>query len=555
MRGVFAAVALAGILILPGCLDGPGSSQSAADAKRIGQGGIGGGVKAPIQDNWAELLFIFGEGHDHKNFTHHRELTTPNFKVVGHNPLDTDYHGTPSGGYFCSDVSAKDGRALSVVHSWTSDVAFIISDVTDPMNPEKVGELAMANTHVYDLAISPDQRWVFLATSSSGAGADSGHDPTGTGLLPPIPPLLGEAPADAKRLQPGDITFRDACTGQTKALDGPEQGLPFASGIILVDIANPRNPQIADFRFYPAGGGHSIQVEEINGETVGLVSQTAPPGYFVFFKLTASPAGRTIMEPLSVYSFPSPPPAAVPVQVPRTPVGVPSGLHDGFIQKHPISNQVLAYLGTAGSVVIVDVTDMRNPVFLARWNEWSVFGEGAPANPFVHEALPIEGTWDGKHYTFIGEECGGRRPNTPTCLLAMLDTTDPANPTFVGGWTLPINFEWSGGLMYSLHYLAYVNRTLFATNYHGGLWAIDVSNPEAMRTMPSIGVFQPDFLPTEPVFTAAHQYNYAPVILDANPLPDGKLVVYDGTSGLYIVEFDATNPAPPPAPWPFPFNQ
>lgn len=533
MRGLVVVLGIAGALLVSGCLGGTGSGGAAGSAKRIGS--EAGAVKVPIQENWAELVFTTGEGHDHRDMSHHQLLGTPNFEVLGWNELKTDYHGKPSGGYFCSDTIARDGRTLSVVHSWTTDVAFIISDVTDPTNPQKIGEFVMANTHVYDLAMSPDQKWVFLATSTSGAG----NDPASGGL----PPLY----------RPGDIVFRDACTGEETPVMGPEQGLPFAAGVVLINIANPRVPAIADFRFFPPGGGHSVQVAEIDGETLVVVTQSFPPVYYAFVRLLTTPAG-TVMEVVSTYSYAvhgmvDDPPA------PGSPPGVYSA-HDATIRKHPITGDTLAYLAHgSASLVILNLNDPRSPEFVSRWSDWrGAFGEGGPANPFVHEALPMEEVWDGKHYTFIGEECGSRRQATPTCLVAVLDTTDPANPAFVGGWTLPVNIEWSGGLMYSLHYIGVQNRTFFAANYHGGLWAVDVSTPEALRTMPSIGVFMPDKITSAPV-AVAHTYNYAPVILDVNPTPDGHLVVYDGTTGLYTVRFDASNPAPPPDPWPFPFNE
>jgi len=106
-----------------------------------------------------------------------------------------------------------------------------------------------------------------------------------------------------------------------------------------------------------------------------------------------------------------------------------------------------------------------------------------------------------------------------------------------------------------------VNRTLFATVYHGGVWAIDVSTPEARFTMPSIGAFLPSMespkhfdTPPRGVVVKALYGGYAlddaPVVLDLNPTSEGNLVVFDMQSGVYSVHFDATHPAPAPEPWP-----
>ncbi len=73
--------------------------------------------------------------------------------------------------------------------------------------------------------------------------------------------------------------------------------------------------------------------------------------------------------------------------------------------------------------------------------------------------------------------------------------------------------------------------------------------------MPSIGAFMPDIPPPKGTVYPAHVYHYTPIVMDVLPLSDSNMIVYDGTSGLYVVKFDHSNPAPPPAPWPFPFNQ
>ena len=222
-----------------------------------------------------------------------------------------------------------------------------------------------------------------------------------------------------------------------------------------------------------------------------------------------------------------------------------AGPHDAYIQVHPATGERLAHLayGTRGYVV-VNADDVAMPRFVAHWEDWSVFGEGAPERPYVHEALPIEGLWDGRHYTILGEECGAHRIVAPSCYAIVLDTTDPAAPTFVGAWTLPVDVEWSGLYQFSLHYMALVDRTLFVSTYHGGLWAVDLSTPEALRTMPTIGVFVPDRDSPQPrqgptrsglligVLYENLDFDVKPMIADVNVLSDGTLIVYDANTGL-----------------------
>jgi len=524
------ALLVLGVLLaasFAGCLDDV-TSGSKSDARRAGAN-----AAAPLlgfDPLWFELPLSAGDGHNHADHAQHLNLSTPNFEVLGYEPLVTDYHGRTAGGYLCGDANEKNGRRLSVVHSFTTDIAFIVSDVTNPQKPQKIGEFVMANTHVYDLAITEDQRTVLLATSPGTNNL--GNDPG---------PIVAN--------------FHDACTGETRPVKGPEQGLPFASGVVVVDISNPRNPAIADFRFFPVNGGHSVMTRDIGGRPVVLVSVPNgglptvgnPAGltahsYYVFAELVESAQGRK-MSVLSVYQH-----RAQPTPAPG--VALSGNVHDGTLHKHPVTGQWLAYLahGTSG-LVIVNVDDPRNPRFLATWNEWSALGEAAQNSHFQHETLPIDTTWDGKHFTFMGEECGAHPAKTPTCLVTAFDTTDPSKPKLVGAWTLPVDVAWAASLQFSLHYMALVNQTLFVTVYHGGLWAVDVSKlgQGGSLSLPSVGVFMPPNQSPKP----ATGVPYSPRVNDLQAFADGTMVVYDAYTGLYLVRFNDALPGIVPEPWSF----
>ncbi|HLE48308.1 MAG TPA: hypothetical protein VI818_08435, partial [Candidatus Thermoplasmatota archaeon] len=507
-----------------------------ADPKARTARGATGQTALGFAEDWADLALVGGADHSHRDPKQHENRSTPNFETLGYNPLITDYYGRTAGDHACGDTKEKDGRRLSVTHSFGTDVAFVIADVTNPAEPKKIGELVMFNTQVYDLAISPDLRWVVLATSPMDAG--------------PSPPE-----GEQKTYAPDAILFRDACTGEERIVKGPEAGLPYHSGNVLVDISNPRNPSVADFLMYPVLGAHSVTITDLKGRAIVLSSVPNAPSqasYYVFMEIRALPVGAKLV-PLSVYQFGS---------GNTGPVVTSGSMHDGLLAKHPVTGKFVAYLAYGGTgLVMLDVEDPANPKFLSRWNNWGSVGAAAPTSPFIHEALPAADAWDGKHFTFIGEECVNHPAKTPTCLVFGLDTTDPTKPSFVGGWTLPVDVHWAKGLEYSLHYLALQNRTLFVTAYHGGVWAVDVSTDEARATMPSIGAFLPSKVspkkfvtPPRGVIVRTLYGGYAldntPTVLDLNVLSDGTLVVFDMQSGLYTVRFDAANPAPSPNPWP-----
>ncbi len=507
------------------CIDNTETGSGQSDPRRLGIG-RDSIYQAPISAGWSELALPQDQDHSHGDHSQHFNLSTSNFEVVGYDPLVTDYYGRTAGSHLCGDAKELEGRRLSVVHSFSSDVALIIIDVTDPEQPEKIGELAMAQTHVYDLAITPDFQYVLLATSPLGSLDNA------VALLPENPPLFA--------------TFKDACTGEEHPIYGPEAGLPFASGLVLVDIANPRAPNVVDFRMFPYLGGHSVSVSLVNGEPIIVTSVANIPGqtsYYVFLSILETPVGGKL-EVVSVYQD-------VPMDPQEQAAMAVVTNHDGMIQKHPITGQYIAYLSYGNwGLVLLDMDDPANPQYLSRIVPWDHVPKADANAGYIHEAVPIDEVWDGKHFTFVGDECGGHPVGTPTCLAYAIDTTDPRTPLIAGAWTLPHDVAWTSGLQFSLHYLGYYNKTLFTTVYHGGLWAVDVSQLTSgtPTSLPSIGVFMPPYVSPKPPPGAT--IGYSPRVNDLNVFPDGILVVYDAHTGLYTVRFHDENPAPAPEPWP-----
>lgn len=497
--------------------------------------------------DWALRALPQGDGHDHGNRSHHRNLSTPNFEVVAYDPLVTDYHGSTSGAYYCGEIprgSAPTG-AIAWVNTFNTDVAMVGLDVSDPANPRKVGELVLERAKVYDLSVTPDGKYVVLGTSSFNVrdGPDAPRNATATLLAP-----RGAALPCAQR-------------GVGPMALAPPSPFPYAMGVVLVDVSDPTNPTIVDYAPQPNYGVHSIFTTTVDDRTLVLASNVngvttagaatgtpVPPlpvgslhpvSYFSFFEIVEGQ-----LELRSVYRPPPSNPQREPIR---------NGHLDGTIQKHPLTNQTLAYLADwDGGLSIVDITDVSEPRPLGRWTEYR-FGQEAPfgdstVSGSIHNAVPMEGLWkDGRHYTILGQEVTSRPRDTPTGQIFVIDTTDPAQPTWVSSWTLPVDLVWTDRLLFSTHYYLLQGETLVVTMYHGGMWAVDLSNIAEPRT---VGVFVPDRDSPAPPPDSLVETHGSPSLMEVLPGPDGTLVTFDDESGAYVLRFHRDVRVPPVAEWP-----
>ncbi len=492
-----------------------------------------GGEALPTDATWAEKAVPHGDGHDHADRGQHTDLSTLNFEVVGWTPAETEHHGATSGDYLCGGIATEGERDLAVVHSFGTDVAFVVVDVTDRANPEKIGEFVLENTHTYDVDVTPDGAYVTLATSPLDTGPDEGPaDQAETALAP--------SPGD-RELRSVDWRFETACGTQQQ---GTEL-LPLASGVVLVDLTDPTSPQFADYEPEPPVGAHSVFTTEVDGtywvlgSNTNLVHQTS---FFHFYTIEELPTGAQLVEQ-AAYSAQNPDAGS---EVPLT-----NGHVDGWIQEHPETGETLAYLANwNGGLHIVRIDGPGQLTRLAVWNDYDP-DAGAGMTGVIHEALPMDTLWDGDtHYTFIGQEVGSRPAERPTGQIVMLDTTDPASPEPVARWTLPVDVEFGASLQFSTHYIEVdeTTRTLFVTLYHGGMWAVD-ADPGQGPELPTLGVFIPDKAPPSPPPDHLAIFRWTPIVMDVHQLPTGELVVWDGTSGTYTVSFDSDLPVPTPEPW------
>ena len=533
------ALALLTMSLLPlaGCM-------SEGDAP-VAPGGRDADGNLVFHEDWAERALPYSD-HDHFDPAQHKGLSTPNFVERGWDPLISEHYGRSAGGYLCGDSVDTGDRKLAAVHGISTDVAFELVDVTVAEAPVLLGEFIMPRSASRDVALTPDGTHVAVAISTPDAN-DANYYAAASTATTPEELALEEA---------GVAYWRSSCndgpvpvTGPADlarlaglpALSGPEQDVPWPPGVMLVSVADPKAPTVSGYYSLPVLGAHSVYAGELEGSTLviaAVVNLVAATSNFWFFEV-----GEQGLVLLSQY-----------VERADT-AGAPliNGHNDAVVQKHPITGQPLAYLANwHQGVTLLDMTDPRLPVRVSNWNNSPGFANAdlvQDGSGNVHEAIPIPGTWGGKHYMVVGQEILDHPGGTPSGLVYVIDTTDPAAPKEVARWTLPVDVVWDSGGVFSPHYVSIHDSTVFVAHYHAGVWAIDLSGlldgsvDEADRHPPAIGVYLPTNVSPQPPPDGS--YDWTPTIMDANSLGNGDLVIWDCTSGIYVVTFDDSQPAPP----------
>lgn len=483
--------------------------------------------------DWARQAILFGGDHDHTDPAQHANLSTDNFELVGWDGLATDqFGGTTAGGYLCGDAGTNtEGRRIGVVSSFTTDIAFVVVDITDPAKPVKVGEYALPGVKTYDVGMTSDARHVVIAADSIGGN----EDPTQAGAR------LAPGPTDAAPFFTLQPKYRSACTGGQWVDAGPEQMIPMKPGVVMIGLQDPANPTFEDFQATPVIGPHSVSTAIIDDKTYVIASITNlahAASYFNFYEVMDTPLGSKLVLLSTIDSQ----------QYGTVLTGAQAagnGHVEAALTKHPVTGKLVAYLcDWDGGLILMDMSNPRAPLLLSAWNDDHADGGS------IHSAFSVETTWDDKHYVIAGQEFIGRPEDRPSGWIYILDDTDPTDVKEIARWTLPYDTEadWGSNEVWSTHYFAVQNRTLFVTFYHGGVWAVDLNNPAEPR---SIGVYVPHNVPEKPPHVRWEgQIRTWPYVLDIFVNPDGTLLTYDSTSGAYLLRFDASRPAPLVPEWP-----
>lgn len=502
----------------------------------------GGSVTSPsvvVGDDWwvgSVPSSLTHDDHDHSDHADHVGLTTPNFEILGWDPLVTEQHNQTVPGMMCGGVAHQGERRLSVVHSITNDMAILVADVTDPKAPFMVGEFYMPNGVTWDADITADGRHAVAGAYPVGLFTD--QEPAlpeplvQAGVFDEFPqgPLNGIL--EHLGLWKPTILFRDACTGQVQDV-GPENYVPYGPGIVLISLEPPEEPTLADWRSQPVVGPHSVGSHLIGDEVIVTSSVTNlvhEASYYGFFRVTDTPTG-SVLEPYSQIRTPG---VVTPME--SNLMGVQPWLNghlDVWVHEHPVTDQVVAYLANWDGVYVYDLTNPLVPMELGFWRDGDEMS--------VHTTYPFPYLVDGKQYLVVGQEVY-EQEDRPTGWIYILDVTDPGEPFEVSRWTLPEKPSWDdGGLQFSTHYVRVYNDTMFVAVNHAGLWAVDITNITAPL---AYGMFVPEW-PSPAPFG-----NHGPHVGDVDVDPTtGVITTWDGPSGVYQLRFHPDVPAPRAPAW------
>ncbi|MGH7480837.1 MAG: Ig-like domain-containing protein [Longimicrobiales bacterium] len=346
-----------------------------------------------------------------------------------------------------------DGRDYAVTGTWGADGKAYFWDVTDPANIVRIDSIQVDARTVNDVKVSPDGRYAAL----SREGASNRRN-----------------------------------------------------GVVIVDLSNPRNPEIASvFDDGLTGGVHNMFATNDH-----LFALSAGDKY-VILDVTDIHNPRYVSE----YNHPG------------------SRIHDVWVQDG------IAYSSEWGNgVVIVDVGNGRwggsleNPVFVTN----IPYPVGR-----THAAFPYHQEETGKFYLFLGDEILNRSglalegglsvapydpatgqggvPSTSAGYIHVIDWTDPDNPKDVARYHVP---------EFGTHNIWVENDKLYVAYYEGGLRVVDVSG-ELMGNLAEQGREIAVYKAHDPVGYIPN----APMTWGPQPYK-GHVFFSDFNSGLWAVRLE-----------------
>ncbi len=477
--------------LFAGCLDSANEPETTDNLVESGFGPNASGLVPVMPD---PALFVGTIVNDHATeATGHVGHQIPELHE-GHLGLELAGHNDLSEGlvgYGSGYIEVDVVGDMALVSSVLGSRGVTLVDVSDPANMKVLSHIYNMDDN-WDARLSGDGKFLFLGCQGSAAFECTGLDPAGE-----TPTLTGGGP----------------CTSFVNGPD-PAPETSCDGGIAVYSLEDPTAPAFVDY--VPMGFTHNV-----------YTFMLGPKYYFMNAVVTIAE-----WDPLNGTT-----------QIASTEI---AGVHDIVVQEHPITGQMLLYTGSSGYMSIWDVSDPFLPALVG--NVEPAEGESIP--PMWHEQTPLPCLVDGRHLTIgAGEDGGGE-----AAPVAVVDTTDPTNPVYLGKWELPDSSSLTGQMSYrfSLHNIdANCDGQVAIGHYHAGVWVFDISTPERMANPATLAYYQPHERSISPAWSPVSS---APIgafvsadtsnVWAAMWSEDGKtLFIPDMSTGLYALtptwEFEA----------------
>jgi hypothetical protein len=412
-----------------------------------------GGPFGPCSDATIDAMPV-GGGHDHKNINQHRFRCR--MQQVAFLSLTEQLRGQPDAVLGEMDVKA-DIAAVAVAYPESGALFF---DVSDPANPKFLSWYRGSECEQVIIDID------------CGAFIDLSNDGKQAFLSVQSLSVVPGAPTDPA----------------TRPVSEP--------GVEVIDIANPRSPQLVQALPVQSLGGVHTSRSHVVPQGPSASGQPRAPGEYLF-----SVANVEAVQVSRVSS--SGPARLVPIN--RIPV---DELHDMFLQNDPLTGRTYLYVvgGFSSGFYVFDVTDPANETFLG---EWDITPE-CPDDWYAHTidvtvvggrrwvTMPAE-LFDGGAQSSAERQrgCGDREGNPGRAgPIWIVDATDfsrlarendsdaeikrKSQETLHVTWTNPLG-RTGGNLLFTPHNQQIVGNKMYLSSYHAGVWVLDASAAFAGR--------------------------------------------------------------------------
>ncbi len=400
-----------------------------------------------VEDALAGVEDVLVQSHDHADVSQHGG--SANMELLDYNPLVEWPSEFGKTGY--GEVVAHDGLALVAVLGEPG--GFFTVDVSDPSSTKVLGRYSTLGGGTYDVKFCEGTDYAVLGVQSASAST--------------------------------------AAAGS--AAEGDDAAV---YGFHVVDISDPKTPEMVAFHSVPPSGSHNVHCYTGMDERVIITSTSSnfvfdPTGEVgllasepVFTKveiteLVESPDGEKVVL-RGQYRIFLDEPASFGEQRSLNDIVY---VHDMFVQEHPETGDHLLYVAHwEAGLRIVDISNPSAP------QEVGHFDEKAAQYNNIHYVRPSPTTIDGRHVTVVAPEL---IISENSGFIRVLDTTDPANPELLSMWEAPGDVMNSEKLLFSPHNLDIDHGRMYIGHYHAGTWVVDIGNASNLASPETVAYYMP----------------------------------------------------------------